>query len=411
MASKSKFRHQDISVPPRGTKVRTVKAGKHLLRMAFPKGARKRGSGQLVSILHPLKEKNPSCGGALTVADVQALEIPLESLPQFTRSFQGVLEPDEAQNPTDWKGKWDLLRTKVAGWIAPKKPNPSWSESKAVVAVGSDGKRGFSWESNERDAERWAKKWGARHGGTQEVFVIWDASTRVKSQSDWKKIAPDSSQGDLVLRANPCKAKKNLDDIDKAADLAEAFQGSPAEEVREIDLPHKQRDDYAHLGWMAQEVFQPPFDTTKLDSKKVSDDYWRIYKKTGDSIKTWQEVSKLHGATIIVVDVEGDEIELAASADGKQLFFLGGHQSDITKLFNDFKVKNDHDAVDLGNVLALTYIAQKAQAGDTEDIPYVHVFAEEGGTPPRATYDALNKRVLLSGGTYHLNEPERGIIN
>ena len=59
MASKRKFRHQDISVPGAGTKVRTVRAGAHEIRIAFPKGARKKGSGKIVSILHPKAEKNP----------------------------------------------------------------------------------------------------------------------------------------------------------------------------------------------------------------------------------------------------------------------------------------------------------------------------------------------------------------
>jgi len=43
---------------PSGWKVRTVKEGKHRLRLAFPPGRRKEGEGRLVSILHPVNE-NP----------------------------------------------------------------------------------------------------------------------------------------------------------------------------------------------------------------------------------------------------------------------------------------------------------------------------------------------------------------
>jgi hypothetical protein len=53
-----RFRHEDISAVPRGWKVRTVKHDGHRVRVAFPPGRRKTGSGRLVSILHP-KGENP----------------------------------------------------------------------------------------------------------------------------------------------------------------------------------------------------------------------------------------------------------------------------------------------------------------------------------------------------------------
>jgi hypothetical protein len=54
----SRFRHEDRASVPSGWKVRTVKEGKHRLRLAFPPGRRHEGSGRLVSILHPVGE-NP----------------------------------------------------------------------------------------------------------------------------------------------------------------------------------------------------------------------------------------------------------------------------------------------------------------------------------------------------------------
>jgi hypothetical protein len=54
----SRFRHEDREAVPKGWKVRTVKAGKHRVRVAFPPGRKVKGSGRLVSILHPLSE-NP----------------------------------------------------------------------------------------------------------------------------------------------------------------------------------------------------------------------------------------------------------------------------------------------------------------------------------------------------------------
>src|SRR4029077_9307368 len=46
---------------PLGSRVRTVTAGKHKLRIAFPKGPRRKGSGKLLEILHPQTENPQLC--------------------------------------------------------------------------------------------------------------------------------------------------------------------------------------------------------------------------------------------------------------------------------------------------------------------------------------------------------------
>jgi hypothetical protein len=55
----SRFRHEDVASVPSGWKVRTVAHGSHRVRIAFPPGRKQKGSGRLVSILHPLKGSNP----------------------------------------------------------------------------------------------------------------------------------------------------------------------------------------------------------------------------------------------------------------------------------------------------------------------------------------------------------------
>ncbi|MGA7794291.1 MAG: hypothetical protein WCA19_14755 [Candidatus Acidiferrales bacterium] len=56
--STSRFRHQEVRSVPAGYKVRTVRAGAHQVRVAFPPGARRKGDGIVVGILHP-KNENP----------------------------------------------------------------------------------------------------------------------------------------------------------------------------------------------------------------------------------------------------------------------------------------------------------------------------------------------------------------
>jgi len=68
MATRTQFRHEDVATVPRGWKVRTVtqRTG-HQARIAFPPGPRRKGAGQLVSILHPQGENPGACreGGRL----------------------------------------------------------------------------------------------------------------------------------------------------------------------------------------------------------------------------------------------------------------------------------------------------------------------------------------------------------
>lgn len=61
-ASRARFRVQHIARKPRGWRVRTKREGAHELRIAFPPGARRKGSGRLLEILHPKGERNPQCG-------------------------------------------------------------------------------------------------------------------------------------------------------------------------------------------------------------------------------------------------------------------------------------------------------------------------------------------------------------
>lgn len=55
----ARFRREDVASVPGGWKVRTVKAGAHRVRVAFPPGRKQKGSGRLVSVLHPVSGSNP----------------------------------------------------------------------------------------------------------------------------------------------------------------------------------------------------------------------------------------------------------------------------------------------------------------------------------------------------------------
>ena len=68
------YRHQHLAEAPRGWRVRSKRTGEHVVRVAFPPGARRRGAGKLVEILHP--KKNPACeNGECSIAQNPAEEL------------------------------------------------------------------------------------------------------------------------------------------------------------------------------------------------------------------------------------------------------------------------------------------------------------------------------------------------
>jgi hypothetical protein len=61
------FRHEHFVQPRKGDRVRTITTPTgHRIRVAFPRGPRRRGTSKLVSILHPLGE-NPDGHECVTV--------------------------------------------------------------------------------------------------------------------------------------------------------------------------------------------------------------------------------------------------------------------------------------------------------------------------------------------------------
>jgi hypothetical protein len=452
MASKSKFRHEDIRAVPKGYKVRNIThPSGHQVRVAYPPGPRRKGSGEVISVLHPITGQNPcpnpckfnpgfvesakakleatkerikalfsgekskrnytevvsDSSGKKWYVDVASSgkRFMAEGYPVSGKKIPRVGKPKVAYGPSESEA-YDALLTKI-------EPNPFPPSDYLVVG---DPKKSTTYHLQVK-----------KHGEPDHRLMGGAHAALFADHRGKPYMGPEKEQAKARLRelyrsegmkwpaANPCKGKrkrKNLDEIKPAAELAAKFKGSPAENVREIDLSNKQRDDYAHLGWMQQEVFHPAFDHAVLDLAKVSEDFNRLYQKYDDSVRAWREVAQAHGAVLLVFDLTGDEIELASSADGKQLYFLGGNQASFKEHLGQFRVNGEHDKVDLGDMIEVIYEATKKQAGDREPRDYYHVFGEQrGGVAPRAYYDMLNKRMFLTGGSYHVKEPERGIIN
>ena len=124
MATRSQFRHEDIAAVPRGFKVRTVKqADGTEVRVAFPPGRRKKGSGKVISILKRKKNARydrSNLGSAIQAASktgarfvaVTALgytvqkQRPAPFQPYYELSSSGVTKHDpHSKIPESWAGK------------------------------------------------------------------------------------------------------------------------------------------------------------------------------------------------------------------------------------------------------------------------------------------------------------------
>ncbi len=100
-----------------------------------------------------------------------------------------------------------------------------------------------------------------------------------------------------------------------------------------------------------------------------------------------------------------DDTFLCSSENGKQLYVVGGDQSlDLGALGIEGE-EAEKDCVMVGEVYSLTYVTDKQHLGRADKIPgpYEHVLAEEGGNPPVLIYDALNRTVGFTGGTYRID--------
>ena len=191
----ARFRHEDVSAVPRGWKVRTVTHERHRVRVAFPPGRREKGSGRLVSILHPVGEN-----------------------PCTLRS----------SNPAE------LL---VMGANPPRKRNPEAREAREREAAAekirksllrladSAEKKGYHNLAKEyRDAAK-------RRGNPQELLVMAANPPHVHTA------APGVTAEAEREANNP-----------GAAEIYEGFTGRESEWVTIENEPHIPRGDYAQLG-------------------------------------------------------------------------------------------------------------------------------------------------------------------
>lgn len=415
---------------PRGWKVRTVKRGDHEARIAFPPGARKKGSGRLISILHPKTELNPEPECLLILQDgVAEAGVPEAGTPEYAQLAEGVEEIVTA--PVDLNGAAANPKAK-----SKTREQLERLQDKAVRflrdVVGDDDKadeiEGLSVEEY-ADRKRihlanptlslpaaWAQASPAmrrrllKAAGTPGPYGEIASFYRLPAKAQ-KALAYAAAAGHAgVLQAStdrknaPRRKKKNLDEVVEAAKLYEQLEGAPATKITDLEEPDARRDDFAKIGDLVGLVIEPRTVEAPgpADGEEIA--AWRDERGLEFlNQRQWEELAEDFAVPIVTLAFTGQKVAAATEAGGHQLYFLGGNQN-LDGVLSKFGTDETKDFVELGHLLAFGYFSRKA-AGGHEPTDYWHILAEEGGLQPIAYYNRLQKRIFVVGGDYYIEGP------
>lgn len=185
-----------------------------------------------------------------------------------------------------------------------------------------------------------------------------------KKPASRKAPAPKKKKAPLGRRR-----KLNPDEMREAEALYEQFHGRPANRTIDYDETHEYRSELAELGKLQELRFDLDEDNRSLPLRGFGN------------------------------------CQVAATADGRNLYFVGGDQGlDLDEL----GIETPKDYIELG---PLTYIRYHTKKGfhDFAPIDYYHEFGEENEILPVLLYDAINRALFVAGGDYNIR-PE-GIVN
>jgi hypothetical protein len=194
----ARFRHEDVESVPKGWKVRTAKAGAHRIRLAFPPGKRQKGSGRLVSVLHPVSGPNP-CSNPCTLRSANPAEL----------LVMGANPPRKSRR---WVVQWNDGYT--------SRPFEKKSEAKALLA------------HHRKHDKRYGRvvPFTGGHGQNPAELLVMAANPRVE----------------VVHGDNP-----------PVEEITEEFTGSEVKWLDVYNEPHIPRGRYAYLAKLYRLMIKP----------------------------------------------------------------------------------------------------------------------------------------------------------
>jgi hypothetical protein len=326
------FSIQHVASTPSGWHVRTVKAGGHRVRVAFPPGRRAKGSGITVEVLHPRNE-NPLC-----------FKNPAELLlmggnpigKKAARERATRIRSARLSNPYDRLSTQEKLAFGRLGL------------GKAHLRTAADIRR--------------ARKKVAEVGRFRNAFP------------------------------NPGLADVNSPEATEARERSEAFHHREWRDYEVRNEPHTPAGEYSLLGQFLELSVKP--------TEKSTDDIRQVRLISFPNGKNVRAMSSKG----TMVDAEGSDVQVISAADGRPIYLVDDQEMGEEEL-ETFGAGPEDPAL-IGEARSISYIDEKwhPEAGAARGVKamYQHNFGDAGGTKPKVFYSRRMKRLLLEGGSYHV---------
>lgn len=400
MATAQQFRHEDVAAVPRGWKVRTVShPSGHQVRVAFPPGTRKRGSGKLVSILHPRRENR--CRQRNTLLEAIAGGAAAGTAVILAQEgIQKIRKPQNNRGETQKFYQTQQSAVQAAKRLAKKSGNAVYiytpeggrrvfvlteyfetarhfkAAGSEVITVGppqGNRKNPYPRTDQFRLAERkidavLAKRTDLTPG---ERSRVRSAALGVYQTTMQHGIYHAGAVHEALKSARYYRPNPNGNGASQAAQLYEDFHGRAPSDVLLLQEQLLRAGDYTALGDMGSLWLEP-----------VSGD-------------------PSHWPQPTIEFARSDQVKLATDPQGKQLYLVGGNQQLPLEYLERKGLSTDKRFVALGEVFAISYNTVK-NFDDFRDLEYAHEFGEQTGERPFAYYDAELARIVLVGGGYFI---------
>ena len=439
MATPSQFEHEEIAAVPRGWKVRSIThPDGSIVRLAFPPGRRKKGSGKLISILHP--KGNPK-----KTKTREQVEKAQDKAVRFLRDVVG--DSDRADEIADMsveeyaeKKKITLSNPSIAsGW------NKAGERYRALVLK----------EAKVPDAEQLAKSaWEDLPGHVKRAVSGKPAKNAFDTPRERAAYAAGLARGSgaLTSAAETLRRRRSTriermmrSGLGRRNPYATGYKSIPMQfrsspeawrafesAYEEYKLTHPvtttystfaQLDDAQKAGMRAVERLYRQTSKTNPNGEidLAAERFREFHGEDPEHVMdvheaeigrdTYSGLGKLYQLKIskdgkhFTLDFESCGVVLARAAEGQQLYIVGGDQDCDAILNGQDKGK---DFVNVGMIDRVAYETRK-DFDKFRDSVYEHKFGEEGGEKPWLLYNRLSKRLFIVGGDYTIAKP--GIIN
>ena len=385
----ARFRHEDVSAVPSGWKVRTVKAGSHRVRVAFPPGRKQKGSGRLVSVLHPTSGSNP-CANPCSLRASNPAELMVMS----------ANHPPRRRNAETKKEKQHAARERAAAIRAASGHNPKPVNGLHIKYSPVNAAYFLMWHGTilrvfQTKAEAKAEmEYLLRNSSSSnpqgftcthcgKVFT----AAQVESGEFRKHMAAHRAGRNpaelLVMGANPNpRVEVVAAPNPPTEEIVEAFTGREVEFMDVYNEPHMPRGRYAKLGPLVALYIKP--------AKGGQVQRIGAAEAVGDAFpEAWG------GKPPLVV----------CDSSARQIYFVDGHQDISSALAAFGAIDRGNGVVELGKGRRIDYQCRKEHVASPDEDLWKHEHGEEGGSLPTVLFDTRTKRILYEGGDYRIEGP------